>query len=101
MQKFIEKIGMDKVAHFGIGGLITAFFSLMLLIQDLSVAVAQPWRVLILPFAGTVVTAFVSVIKEMLFDQYRDWKDLYAALIGSATVFIATLLGYLFYLGSN
>lgn len=101
MNKFIEKIGMDKVAHFGVGGLITALFTIALMGQDLIVLAMQPWRLFLFPLAGTVVTVFVSVAKEMFFDAERDWKDLYAALIGSATVFVASAFGFLFFIGSN
>lgn len=101
MNKFIEKIGMDKVAHFGVGGLITAFFTMVFILQDMPVFIMQPWRLLLMPFIGTVVTVFVSVIKELFFDAKRDWKDLYAALIGSATVFVAAAFGFLFFIGSN
>lgn len=101
MNKFIEKIGMDKVAHFGVGGLITALFTIALMGQDLMVLAMQPWRLFLFPIAGTVVTILVSVAKEMFFDAERDWKDLYAALIGSATVFVASAFGFLFFIGSN
>lgn len=101
MNNFIEKIGMDKVAHFGVGGLITALFTIALMGQDLMVLAMQPWRLFLFPIAGTVVTILVSVAKEMLFDEQRDWKDLYAALIGSATVFVASAFGFLFFIGSN
>jgi archaellum biogenesis protein FlaJ (TadC family) len=53
------------------------------------------------PIVGSVITAFVSAIKELILDSKTDWKDLYAALIGSATVFVATIIGFLFFLGSN
>lgn len=101
MNKFIEKIGMDKVAHFGVGGLITALFTMVFILQDMPVFIMQPWRLLLMPFIGTVVTVFVSVIKELFFDAQRDWRDLYAALIGSASVYIAVFFGFLFFLGSN
>lgn len=101
MNKFIEKIGMDKVAHFGVGGLITALFTMVFILQDMPVFVMQPWRLLLMPFIGTVVTVFVSVIKELFFDVKRDWKDLYAALIGSATVFVAVFFGILFFIGTS
>lgn len=100
MNKFIEKVGMDKVAHFGVGGLITAFITIVFLAQDMTVFITQPWKLIILPFGGTIVTIFVSVVKEIFFDSRRDWKDLYVALIGSAMVFIATLFGYLFFIGT-
>jgi hypothetical protein len=101
MNKFIEKIGMDKVAHFGVGGLITALFTMVFIMQDMPVFVMQPWRLLLMPFIGTVVTVFVSVIKELFFDVKRDWKDRYAALIGSAAVFVATFFGVLFFIGTS
>jgi hypothetical protein len=41
------------------------------------------------------------VAKEMLMDEQPDWYDLYAALIGSALVFVAVFFGLIFYLGSN
>lgn len=100
MAKFIEKLGMDKVAHFGIGGLITALVTIALIGQDLDILVLSPWRMLLYPFAGSVVTALVSVVKELVIDEQRDWLDLYAALFGSATVFIAAFLGVLFCFGS-
>lgn len=101
MQRIIERIGMDKIVHFGIGGLITALFTLALIAQDLDVLVLQPWRVVLYPIVGTVVTAFVSAAKEVFFDNARDWKDLYAALFGSATVFVSAVIGLLLFLGSN
>lgn len=101
MNKFIEKIGMDKVAHFGVGGLVTALFTMVFVFQDMPVFVMQPWRLLLMPFIGTIVTVFVSVIKELFFDVKRDWKDLYAALIGCTTVFVATFFGVLFFIGTS
>jgi hypothetical protein len=92
---------MDKVAHFGIGGLITALVTIALIGQDLDILVLSPWRMLLYPFAGVVVTAFVSVIKEVFFDEMRDWKDLWAALAGCAMVFIAVFVGVLFFYGNK
>jgi hypothetical protein len=40
--KLVEKIGMDKVAHFGIGGLITALFTIILIVQDLPLILLIP-----------------------------------------------------------
>ena len=101
MNKFIEKIGMDKVAHFGVGGLITALFTIVFVMQDMGTLIFNPWRVMLYPFIGTVITTVVSVIKEKLIDTQADWKDLYAALVGSATVFVATFFGVLFFIGTS
>ena len=101
MNKFIEKIGMDKVAHFGVGGLITALFTIVFVMQDMGSLIFNPWRMMLYPFIGTVITTVVSVIKEKLIDTQADWKDLYAALVGSATVFVATFFGVLFFIGTS
>lgn len=101
MNKFIEKIGMDKVAHFGVGGLITALFTIVFIMQDMGSLIFNPWRMMLYPFIGTVITTVVSVIKERLIDTQADWKDLYAALIGSATVSVATFFGVLFFIGTS
>lgn len=101
MNKFIEKIGMDKVAHFGVGGLITALFTIVFIMQDMGSLIFTPWRMMLYPFIGTIITTVVSVIKEKFIDTQADWKDLYAALIGSATVFIAVFFGVLFFIGTS
>lgn len=100
MNKFIEKIGMDKVAHFGVGGFVTAIITMIFLLQDMGSLVIHPWRAMFYPFIGTVVTAVISVLKEKFIDLKPDWKDVYAALIGSIPVFISVLLGILFYVGT-
>lgn len=100
MNKLIEKIGMDKVAHFGIGGLITAIFTLVFVIQDMGSLIYHPWKMMLYPVIGTVVTTLVSIMKEKLLDSKPDWNDVYAALIGSALIFIANFFGILFFIGT-
>lgn len=101
MRKFIEKIGMDKAAHFGVGGLVTALFTMVFILQDLDILILSPWRAMLYPIIGVVVTAFVSVIKEVFVDDHADWWDVIAALVGSALVFAAVLVGVLFCTGGN
>lgn len=101
MNKLIEKIGMDKIAHFGVGGLITALLTIVCILQDLDILAIAPWRAVLYPIVGTLVTAFVSVLKELLMDSASDWKDVVYAMIGCATVFIASFAGVLMYLWSN
>lgn len=100
MNKLIEKIGMDKVAHFGVGGLITAIFTLVFVIQDMGSLIYHPWKMMLYPVIGTVVTTLVSILKEKLLDSKPDWNDVYAALIGSALIFIANFFGILFFIGT-
>lgn len=96
MNKFIEKIGMDKVAHFGVGGLICALFTFVFILQDLYILPLIPkWRIILFPLIGTIVTLFVSVLKEFFFDLKFDWKDIIAAIIGCITIFVAVAFGVL------
>lgn len=100
MNNFIAKIGMDKFAHFGIGGLITAIFTIVCLLQDMAFLIDTPWKMMLYPFIGVIVNVFVSVIKELFVDAQPDWKDMYAALIGSAVVFIAVFFGIVFHIAT-
>lgn len=101
MNRIVERIGMDKMAHFGIGGLITALVTIVFVVRDIAPLAVRPWLALFYPLAGTVVTVVVSVIKEKAIDSEADWKDMYAALIGSALVFVAVSVGVLFCTGGN
>lgn len=102
MKEIIKRFaGVDKMAHFGIGGLITAIFTIVFIVQDMGVLVFHPWKMLLYPFIGAAVIAIVSVTKEMLFDEQPDWYDLYAALIGSAIIFVSVFFGILFYVGTG
>lgn len=97
MNNWIKKIGIDKFAHFGIGGLICAIFTFVFILQDLALIVTLPaWRIMLLPTIGTIVTLIVSVIKELLFDLTADWNDLWAALIGCGFVYVSVAIGMLF-----
>lgn len=91
MNKLIAKIGLDKWAHFGIGGLITALITIFLITIDFENL--SWWKVLLYSILGTSFTTIISIIKEKRMDGSPDWKDLYAALIGSGLVLIAALLG--------
>ena len=96
MNNWINKIGLDKFAHFGIGGLICALFTFVFILQDLYVLALIPkWRIILFPIIGTIVAFFVSIIKEYFFDAKADWKDIIAAMIGCVTVFIAVAFGVL------
>lgn len=102
MKEIIKRFaGVDKAAHFGIGGLITAIFTIVFIVQDMGTLVFHPWKMLLYPFIGATVTAIVSVVKEVLMDEQPDWYDFYAAMLGSALIFVAVFFGLIFYLGSN
>lgn len=101
MQKFIEKVGMDKVAHFGVGGLIAFAFTLVFILQDMASLIFTPWRAMLYPFIGTAITAVASIFKEMFLDERRDWNDLWASLAGCVVAFVTVLFGTLFFIGTN
>lgn len=101
MKALIEKIGLDKITHFSLGGLITALLTIICMLQDVDILMYNPWRAVLYPLVGTVVTAFVSVLKELLLDSKADWKDVWSALLGSATVYIASIIGMLLFILSK
>lgn len=99
MNNLINKIGLDKIAHFGLGGLICALFTFVFLLQDMYYL--TPVQMILMPTIGSVVTFIVSLFKEYFFDSKPDWKDITAAMIGCGTVYIAVAIGVLFNVLSN
>lgn len=94
MKDLINKIGIDKVTHFSMGGLICALFTFIFLLQDFDTL--EAWQVLLLPLIGTVVTFVLSIIKEFIIDEVVDWKDIIAGMLGCVPVYIAIGIGILF-----
>lgn len=94
---FITKIGQDKVLHFLVGSLITAFMTLIAGLQEPEI----DWYTMGAPAIGLAVTAFFAVVKEVLIDAEFSWKDLVATLLGAVPIFIATAFGILFHVLSN
>lgn len=91
-------IPYDKMAHFGIGGLLTAVITIIAMLQEGNM---NPSALLVVPFIGHVCTFILSVIKEYIVDDYTDWKDILAAMIGSAVVHASVGIGVLFNIWSN
>ena len=89
--------GMDKLAHFGIGGLIAAIVLIAMALQDYGCGV---WRTAHMSWAGLIVTLWLSLIKEML-DTKRDWRDIVAGIAGAAVVVIAGYAGAVLNVLSN
>lgn len=94
MNNLINKIGIDKITHFSMGGLICALFTFIFLLQDFNTL--EVWQVLLLPLIGTVVTFVLSIIKEFIIDEVVDWKDIIAGMLGCIPVYIAIGIGILF-----
>lgn len=89
--------GMDKLAHFGIGGLIAAIVVIAMAQQDYGCGV---WRTAHMSWAGVIVTLWLSIIKEML-DTKRDWRDIVAGIAGAGVVVMAGYAGAVLNVLSN
>ena len=77
------KLQMDKIAHFGVGGLISAVVTIMSILQE---GCPSTNVLLMIPFIGHAVTFILSVMKEYVIDDNKNWKDILAAMIGSAVI---------------
>lgn len=83
---------LDKVAHFGLGGMITACIALVSILQDpLSTAC-----ILLCPIIGHVCVFILSLMKEYIVDNEINWIDILAAMLGSAVVHVVVGLGVMF-----
>lgn len=67
VDKIFEKVGVDKVLHFVVGGWITAKFC-----ESGSFIAAV---------IGILFVCFISIVKERL-DEKFDFKDVAAAMLG-------------------
>lgn len=95
--ELITKIGVDKLLHFSIGGLITALLTIIVVLQEGYVDAS----IIAFPFIGLIPVAILSWFKEEVIDDDFSWMDILASVLGAVPVFIATALGVLFYILSN
>ena len=83
---------IDKVAHFGLGGMITACMALVSILQEpLSTS-----GILLCPIIGHVCVFILSLMKEYIVDSEINWIDILAAMLGSAVVHVVVGLGVMF-----
>ena len=92
----IEMSKTDKMAHFGIGGLICALLTFVIMIQDFTFFSEHLFRTLLIPIGGSIAGFGFSVFKELMDSEY-SWLDIIAAMLGCLCVFIAIFLGIIFY----
>lgn len=97
IDKFLTKVGTDKVLHFAFGGFICAFITFIVSFQESNL---EPWQMISFPIVGHIFVLFVSIIKEMA-DTKFDWKDIIAALLGSLVIHVSACIGALFNIISN
>lgn len=94
MNKFIEKIGIDKICHFGMGGLIAAFVAIMTMIQELPLA--DIWFALGFPLIGSVAALILACMKEFIIDEQPNKDNILWTFYGSLAVWIAFIAGIVF-----
>ena len=94
MNELIEKIGIDKLCHYGLGGEITAFVAVVAMLQEMPLT--NIWEALYYPIMGIVVTIIVEILKEYVIDKKADKMDFLWTMLGAFTVFMAFLIGVLF-----
>ena len=99
MKEIIEKIGNDKFAHLGVGGLMCAMITLVILLQEMGNL--TPAMIFATPIIGTVMVMFLEFCKEHFLDEEFSWKDVLATFIGCVLVFLAVGVGVLFNVLSN
>ena len=94
MNNLINKLGLDKIAHFSLGGLICAMFTFVFMLQDLDYLTYK--SILLYPFIGYVVVAILSFFKEYIIDTQADKKDILAGMLGCLATHISICIGILF-----
>lgn len=102
IERLISKIGLDKIAHFGIGAAICAFVTLVF-VFSLPIGNTQEYSwslVLISPIAGYVLTAIMAWAKEMN-DQSPDIKDFIASMLGCVFIHLGVVIGWLIHFGNG
>ena len=83
------RIGMDKIAHFGIGGIIGAAIAIIVTLARGDYG----WVVGVYPFISHVAVFILSFVKEKFMDDEFNWLDILASVLGSIAVHIAFILG--------
>ena len=83
------RIGMDKIAHFGIGGIIGAAIAIVITLARGDYG----WVAGAYPFISHAIVFILSFIKEKFMDDEYNWLDILASVLGSIAVHIAFILG--------
>lgn len=83
------KVGMDKIAHFGIGGIIGAAIAIVITLArgDYGCLVG------VYPFVSHAIVFILSFIKEKFMDEEFNWLDILASVLGSIAVHMAFIIG--------
>ena len=82
-------IGMDKIAHFGIGGIIGAAIAIVITLARGDYG----WVAGAYPFISHAAVFILSFIKEKFMDDEYNWLDILASVLGSIAVHMAFIIG--------
>lgn len=91
-QKDMKKLQTDKLAHFGIGGLVCAMVTIVAMLQEGVIG----WGSMVFPIIGDVVVFIISYMKEKIVDDEFTWADILAAMIGCIFVHVSVFIGVVF-----
>ena len=83
------KVGMDKIAHFGIGGIIGATIAIVITLARGDYG----WVAGAYPFVAHAIVFILSFIKEKFMDEEFNWLDILASVLGSIAVHMAFIIG--------
>ena len=103
IEKLINRIGLDRIAHFGIGGGLFAAFNFAFLLSLCSGPVPEPtWRdVFIAPMGGYFIAALAAFVKEYFIDSRWDWWDFTATMAGPVFIHLCAIAGWLLHFGNG
>lgn len=93
MNDLITRIGLDKIAHFGVGGLICAVISNVCLLQE---AHTTDWTSLIFAAVAALSVFVLSVAKELADTKNGgpfSWADIGVAMLGCAVYALSAVVG--------
>lgn len=97
LDKFINKVGVDKILHFCVGAIISFCFSNVVMLQEGTIGIDNLWFAII----GIIVTMILECVKEFIIDVKPDKKDILATFLGAILVFVVNAIGISFYIWSN
>lgn len=102
MEKLINRIGLDRIAHFGVGAAVCAFATLMFVFSlPVGGELLCSWRLVALaPAVGYVLVALLAWAKEMN-DDAPDWLDFLASMLGCVFVHLGAAAGWLLHFGNG
>lgn len=98
MKNLIEKIGLDKIAHFFVGYSIASFINIILILQE---GLCNNFLAIPVCLSGVIVSSMLGAFKEYGIDKNPDKKDLIFTIVGAIISVLPIAIGILFNILSN